>query len=167
LLASQAAGLQRAGADIIAMATNTMHKCAPQVIDNITVPFIHIVDALATSLKADYHSQPLLLATRFTMEQSFYRDRLAAQGITVIIPDEPDRLKLHDIIFNELCKGIMTDTSRKFCSDVIKETGRHGADSVILGCTEICMLINATSPALPMYDTTRIHATALVDFALT
>lgn len=166
LLASQAVALQRGGADVIALATNTMHKCAPQILAAISVPFLHVIDALIERLQAGGYSKPLLLATRFTMEEAFYRDKLSAVGVDAIIPVAVDRERLHSIIYSELCKGIVSESSILFVAQAIEKAKREGADSVILGCTEICLLINDANSALPVFDTTRIHATALVDFAL-
>ena len=166
LLANQAVQLQQAGAAVIALATNTMHKCAPQILAAISVPFAHIVDALVAQLKLDKRHRPLLLATRFTMEDEFYRGRLATHGFAVMLPSPPHRDALHEIIFTELCKGIVTEKSRRAVIDMIVAAKQSGADSVILGCTEVCMLVNENNSSLCVYDTTQIHATALVDFAL-
>ncbi len=166
MLANEARHLQNAGADVVAIADNTMHKCASHVIAVIKVPFLHIADALIIQLRAGGRSHPLLLATRFTMEDSFYRDRLALSGINAMIPSTEHRIAMHGIIYNELCKGIVTDVSRNLVGDMIKEAKKFGADSVVLGCTEVCMLVDEATALLQVYDTARIHAKALVDFAL-
>jgi aspartate racemase len=166
LLASEAMRLERAGADIIALTTNTMHKCAAQVIAAIRVPFLHIVDPLIDALHADGRKRPLLLATRFTMEDRFFLERLEAASFKPIVPPSDDRSELHTIIFDELCKGIVTEKSRKTTERLVTHAAADGADSVILGCTEICMLIQPGTVPVPVYDTTAIHAAALVDLAL-
>ena len=166
LLVNEARHLQNAGADAIAIAANTMHKCAPQVMAAITIPFLHIADALMVQLRAGHRTRPLLLATRFTMEDSFYRDKLKANGIDAMIPSPEYRIAMHGIIYNELCKGIVTNASRKLVALIVDEARNAGADSVILGCTEICMLIDEDASVLPVYDTAAIHAKALVDFSL-
>jgi len=166
LLASTALNLQSAGAEVIALATNTMHKCASQIVTAIKVPFLHVADAVIAQLQRDRRSRSLLLATRFTMEQTFYRDKFSEGGVETIIPSQEERSALHDIIYAELCKGIVLDASRQVVLDMIVAAKHAGADSVILGCTEICMLVDDMNSALPVYDTTKLHAKALVDFAL-
>jgi len=167
LLSNEALHLQNAGANIIAIAANTMHKCAPQVMAAITVPFLHIADALIVQLRAGNCTRPLLLATRFTMEDSFYRDKLKASGIDAMIPSSAHRVAMHGIIYNELCKGIVTDASRKLVAQMVDEAKNTGADGVVLGCTEVCMVLDERTSVLPVYDTAAIHARALVDFSLT
>ena len=165
LLAAAAVRLEEAGADAIALATNTMHKCAPSIAAALRVPFLHIVDTLSAQLLADGRQHPLLLATRFTMEQDFYRDRLRACGLPLLLPSAEQRARLHSIIYDELCRGMATDQARRFIVSLATEAARRGADSVILGCTELCMVADGLT-ALPTYDSTAIHARALVDFAL-
>ena len=165
-LADAAQALERAGADVIAIGANTMHKVAPAVKAAIGVPLIHIGDALATSLRRDARSKPLLLGTRYTMEDAFLRDHLGNKGLDVVIPDKADRDALHQIIYDELVKGIVTDASRARVRGMIDAAGAHEADAVIFGCTEIGMLFPPTDAGLPGYDTLEIHAQALVDFAL-
>ncbi len=166
LLADEAARLERAGAQIIALTTNTMHKCAPRIVSSIAVPFIHIVDPLVERLRAQGSMRPLLLATRFTMEERFFLERLEAARLEPIIPPTEDRIALHAIIFDELCKGIVTDRSIHFAKRLVDDAASASADAVVLGCTEICMLIQAGTVKLPVFDTTAIHAAALVDAAL-
>lgn len=165
-LAEEAVRLERAGADIIALATNTMHKCASQITAAISVPFLHIVDPLAQALRADGRERPLLLGTRFTMEDRFFLDRLEHAHFQPIVPRDDDRIELHQIIFDELCKGIVTNRSIEIAQQLVATGAQDGADSVVLGCTEICLLINSKNAALPVYDTTEIHTRALVQIAL-
>jgi len=166
LLGTAGAGLARAGADCVLICTNTMHLVADKVARMSGVPLIDIIDETAASLKADGRSRPLLLATRYTMEQGFYTRRMAAHGIDVLIPEAEDRARVHGIIFNELCRGIIQDQSRNLLHQIIAASAERGADSVILGCTEIQLLIDAGALALPGYDSTAIHAAAAVRFAL-
>ena len=141
-LAEAAKGLQRAGADLIALATNTMHKCAPAIETAIELPFVHIGDATAEALVRDGRKRPALLGTRFTMEEAFYRERLETHGLTPVIPDDDGRRDVHRIIFDELVHGTMNEGSRGRYIEITKELSAKGADSVILGCTEIGMLLN-------------------------
>ncbi|MGE6699421.1 aspartate/glutamate racemase family protein [Hyphomonas sp. NPDC076900] len=166
LLGRAGAGLARAGADCVLICTNTMHLVADKVARMSGVPLIDIIDETAAALKTDGRSRPLLLATRYTMEQGFYTQRMAAHGIEVIIPEAEDRAKVHGIIFDELCQGIIQEQSRRLLHEIIAAAAKRGADSVILGCTEIQLLIDAGGLALPGYDSTAIHAAAAVRFAL-
>lgn len=164
-LADIARGLEEAGAELIGLATNTMHIVADQITSAIDVPFIHIADPTSEALLADGFRTVGLLGTNFTMEKSFYRDRLTASGLTSIIP-EVDRTNLHGIIFEELCRGIVRDESRRTYITAIERLAARGAEAVILGCTEITMLIDDSVSPLPVYDTTDLHAKALVTAAL-
>jgi aspartate racemase len=164
-LASVAAGLQRAGAELIGMTTNTMHICAPEIIAAIDVPFVHIAAPTADALLADGIETVGLLGTRFTMEKRFYIDGLEARGLEVIVPDV-GITNLNGIIYEELVLGIVRDASRQTYIDAIARLKARGADAVILGCTEIGMLIDDTVGPLPTYDTTELHAKALVAAAL-
>lgn len=166
LLGTAGAGLARAGADCVLICTNTMHLVADKVARMAGVPLIDIIDETAAVLRADGRKRPLLLATRYTMEHGFYHDRMAAHGISVQVPDAGDRAAVHEIIFNELCQGIVSGTSRARLESIIEAAAACGADSVILGCTEIQLLLQADSLALPGYDSTVIHAEAAVRFAL-
>lgn len=165
-LAKSAAGLQAAGATCLLICTNTMHLIAPQIQDACDVPVIHIIDETALALKARGLRRPLLLATRYTMEHGFYSDRMKALGIEVMVPDADDRADIHDIIFNELCAGTVKDASRRRAIAMIDKAKAAGADSIILGCTEICLLLDPSDLPLPGIDSTEIHAKAAVDFAL-
>ncbi|ENN87668.1 putative aspartate racemase protein [Rhizobium freirei PRF 81] len=158
--------LQAAGAECVLICTNTMHLIAPEVASRISVPLIHIIDETAAALKAAGRVKPLLLATRYTMEHGFYAERMAQNGISVMVPGPEDRTVTHDIIFDELCAGIIKDESRSKLHDIIARAKAEGADSVILGCTEICLILDPNALILPGFDTTTIHAEAAVDFAL-
>ena len=164
-LATIARGLQDAGAQVLGLATNTMHIVADQITAAIDIPFVHIADPTSDALLADGFRNVGLLGTNFTMEKSFYRDRLAARGLQSIIP-EVDRTNLHGIIFEELCRGIIRDESRRTYITAIERLAQRGAEAVILGCTEITMLIDDSVSPLPVYDTTDLHAKALVKAAL-
>lgn len=164
-LAGIARDLEVAGAEVIGLATNTMHIIADQITDAITVPFIHIADPTSDALLADGFETAGLLGTRFTMEMDFYRDRLTARGLTALIPDV-DRTNLNGIIYDELCRGIIREESRRIYIAAIERLAARGAEAVILGCTEITMLIDDAISPLPVYDTTDLHAKALVSAAL-
>jgi len=166
ILAKAAAGLERAGADCILIATNTMHLVAPQVEAAIRVPLIHIADPLGNALREAGHQRVGLLATRFTMEQPFYADRLAAAGCSALVPQEEQRAEIHRVIFEELCAGQIREASRTFFIDVIADLEARGATSIALACTEIMMLIGQEHTASPVFDTTALHCAAAVEFAL-
>ncbi|RDJ11779.1 aspartate/glutamate racemase family protein [Rhizobium grahamii] len=158
--------LQIAGARCMLICTNTMHLIADRVASRISVPLIHIVDETAASLKAAGCKRPLLLATRYTMEHGFYADRMKGLGVDVAVPEAADRTTVHDIIFNELCAGEVLDSSREKLMQIIERERAKGADSIILGCTEICLILDPNRLPLPGFDTTEIHARAAVEFAL-
>lgn len=158
--------LANAGAGCILICTNTMHLVADEVARNSGVPLIHIVDVTGRALKEAGVKRPLLLATRYTMEQGFYLERLQERfGLDAIVPEEQDRAAVHDIIFDELCCGVVEETSRQSYVRIIEAGRRRGADAVILGCTEIGLLISATDTDLPVFDSTKLHAQAAVDFS--
>ncbi|MDV6318243.1 aspartate/glutamate racemase family protein [Chromohalobacter sp. HP20-39] len=166
-LAEAARQIERAGADFLLIATNTMHKVAPQVEAAIDIPLLHIADATAERLVADGITRVGLLGTRFTMEQDFYKQRLTERfGIEVIVPEDTQRDHIHRVIFEELCLGRIESASREAFLDVIDSLHARGAQAVILGCTEIAMLIKATDTHVPLYDTTALHAEAAVKRAL-
>ena len=165
-LGSVAAGLEKAGAGCVLICTNTMHLVADAVQAATGATLIHIVDETATALKAAGNRRPLLLATRYTMEHGFYAERMAAQGIEVMVPDAAGRTLVHGVIFDELCQGRVIDTSRAALIELIEEARENGADSIILGCTEICLILEPDALPLPGFDSTAIHAAAAVDFAL-
>ncbi|THV24899.1 aspartate/glutamate racemase family protein [Peteryoungia ipomoeae] len=166
MLARAGKGLQNAGADCALICTNTMHLVADAVASGIDIPLINIIDETALRLKEDGRERPLLLATRYTMEHGFYAERMRTHGIYVIVPDEAGRTAAHDIIFQELCMGEVKPTSRDRLLALIEEAKAQGADSVILGCTEICLLLDPNALPLPGYDSTAIHVDAAIRFAL-
>ena len=165
MLAASAMGLAANGAELIGLSTNTMHIVADRITRDLGIPFIHIADPTVTALKADGVEAVGLLGTRFTMEMPFYRDRLTAAGLEVLVP-EIDITNLNGIIYDELCRGIVRDASRNIYVRAIERLAARGAQAVILGCTEITLLIDDSSSPLPTYDTTDLHARALVGQAL-
>jgi len=166
ILANAALSLQNAGADFLMIGTNTMHKVAPEIEEAINIPLLHIADATASVLTQDNIQRVGLLGTRFTMEQAFYRERLEAAGIEVVTPDEPQRAEVHRIIYEELCQGEIQAASREAYLAVVNSLAEQGAQAVILGCTEIGLLIGQADTTVPLYDTTAIHATQAVEQAL-
>lgn len=167
VLAGIGRDLQNAGASCLLICTNTMHKLADSIQHAVDVPLLHIVDVTADALKMAGAHRPLLLATRYTMEQDFYLSRLHDRhSIDAIVPAESDRTAVHDIIFDELCQGIVRAESRQRYLDIIARGRSSGADSVILGCTEIGLLIGPEHIDLPTFDSTLLHADAAVEFAL-
>lgn len=165
-LGNAAKGLEKAGAACILICTNTMHLVADAVAARINVPLIHIVDETAKALTSAGHHRPLLLATRYTMEHGFYTDRMRTLGLDPMVPEAQDRTTVHDVIFDELCAGRTEESSRARLIEIIEQAKMKGADSVILGCTEICMLLDPEQLPLPGFDSTAIHARAAVDFSL-
>lgn len=167
ILAQAAQGLEKAGADAIMLCTNTMHKVVSQIEAGCSLPILHIADATGQVIQNAGLGQIALLGTRYTMEQDFYRGRLKeAFGITSLIPDETQRMKINQIIFDELCHGVTHSVSKRYYQQVINELQEMGAEGVIFGCTEIGMLLNQNDCTLPVFDTTAIHAQAAVDFML-
>jgi aspartate racemase len=163
----EARRLEAAGAEALVLCTNTMHKLADNVQAAVMIPLLHIADATGSAVAAAGCRRPALLATRFTMEQPFYVARLRARhGVDPIVPDEAGRSLIHDIIYDELCRGVVRPESKQRCLDEIDRLRGEGADSVILGCTEITMLIGQEDLDLPVFDTTRRHAEAAMNFAL-
>ena len=166
-LADAARKIEMAGADFLLICTNTMHKVAPQVEARLTIPILHIADATAEALVADGITRVGLLGTRFTMEEDFYKGRLkGAYGLEVLTPCERAREDVHRIIFSELCQGLVKGASRLRYLEVIQELCDAGAEAVILGCTEIALLVNQGDTPVPLYDTTAIHAAAAVALAV-
>ncbi len=166
ILSQAAQSLQAAGADFLVIATNTMHKVAPEIQQQITIPLLHIADATAMVLKQQNINRVGLLGTAFTMEQAFYRERLEAQGIEVLVPDAAERAEVHRIIYEELCLGNLVEASRSAYLQIIAALAERGAQGVILGCTEIGLLVQQADSHVPLYDTTAIHAAATVTQAL-
>ncbi|WP_449287870.1 aspartate/glutamate racemase family protein [Marinobacter salarius] len=167
ILSGAALSLENAGADFLMIGTNTMHKVAPEIEEAINIPLLHIADATAKVLTQDNIQRVGLLGTRFTMEQAFYRERLEAAGIEVVTPDAPQRAEVHRVIYEELCQGEIQAASRETYLAVINSLAEQGAQAVILGCTEIGLLIKQTDTPVPLYDTTAIHAAQAVNRALT
>ena len=164
LLTGAARSLERSGADCVLIGTNTMHRVAAQVQAGIGVPLLHIADAAGAAIQQAGCRTVALLGTRYTMEQPFYVDHLAAQGIRCIVPDEAQREEIHRIIFEELCKGSVLSASRERLNAIIADQLRLGAEGAILGCTELPLLLSQAP--VPLFDTTHLHAMAAVDFAL-
>ena len=165
-LAEQALNLEKAGAECILVCTNTMHKIASQIEDAITVPFLHIADATAKEIVSQDIGKVALLGTAFTMEQDFYKARLQDHGIDVMIPNEADRKIVHRIIYEELCLGVINPESQQKYETIVERLIAEGAQGIILGCTEICMLIGELKFSVPLFDTTAIHAKEAVSFSL-
>ena len=166
LLAADAARLEDAGADLIVLATNTMHKVAPHIEAAITIPFLHIADATADAVHRSEIGSVALLGTRYTMEQDFYRGRLADRGLEVVVPDAADRVYIHDVIFEELVQGRVEARSKQRFLEIIDHQYAQGAEGVVAGCTEIELLVAPDDLNRPYFPTTRIHAIAAVDAAL-
>lgn len=158
ILSEVAIKLEKAGADYIVICTNTMHKVAPQIQSQISIPIIHIAEATCDKLKENSIKKVALLGTKYTMTQDFYKSKLEERGISVIIPDEQDVEIVNNVIYNELCLGKVLDTSKKKYIEIIEKLSKKGAEGVILGCTEIGLLINQNDTLLPVFDTTKIHA---------
>jgi aspartate racemase len=165
MLARTARSLEAAGAELLGLATNTMHVVAHAIEQATFLPFIHIAQPTSNALRNDGFETVGLLGTRFTMEMDFYTSRLVADGLTPLVPDI-GITNLNGIIYEELCRGIVNDTSRLIYIEAIERLAARGAEAVILGCTEIGMLIDDSISPLPVYDTTELHAKALVDVAL-
>lgn len=166
LLGDAARGLQQAGADAILICTNTMHLVADQVAQACDVPLIHIIDETARALTLAGKRKPLLLATRYTMEHGFYEAYMRTHGIDMLTPEREDRDRCHHIIFDELCQGVVSRTSRQALRTLTERGRAMGADSVILGCTELGLSVGPDDLCLPCFDSTHIHAAAAVTFAL-
>jgi aspartate racemase len=166
VLADAAQALERAGAEALVLCTNTMHRVLDVVEPAIRMPVIHIADATARRIRAAGISKVGLLATRFTMEQDFYRGRLERNGLEVVVPDADERTEIHRVIYDELCLGMIRDESRETYRAIMASLVKRGAEGLILGCTEIGLLVGASDTTVPVFDTTRIHAEAAVDWAL-
>ncbi len=166
ILSDIAVNLERAGADFIVICTNTMHKVAPQISEKISIPIIHIAEATAKVIKNQNLRKIALIGTKYTMTQDFYKQKLIENNIDVIVPDDEDVEVINDIIYNELCLGIINPTSKQSYIDIIGRLHSRGAQGVILGCTEIGLLISKGDIALPVFDTTQIHAEEVARFAI-
>jgi aspartate racemase len=167
MLADAARSLEAAGSDFLVLCTNTMHKVASTIEAAVTIPLFHIADPTATEIKRAGHSTVGLLGTRFTMEQAFYRDRLSERhGLQVIVPNAEDRDIVHRIIYEELCLGVVLPESRSEYRRVMESLASQGAEAIILGCTEISLLVSQKDSRVPLFDTTAIHARAAAEEAL-
>ncbi|KRA51038.1 aspartate racemase [Pseudoxanthomonas sp. Root65] len=167
MMADAARRVQAAGADLLVLCTNTMHKVAPQIEAAVSIPLLHIADATGAAITAAGHRTVGLLGTRFTMEQDFYRQRLQqAHGLQVIVPEADDRTVVHDVIYEELCRGVIRDDARAAYRRIMDDLVARGADAIILGCTEIGLLVGAQDARVPLFDTTALHASAAVEAAL-
>ena len=166
-LASEARGLQDAGADLLVLCTNTMHKVAEAITSAVDIPLVHIADATAEAIRANGLSTVGLLATAYTMEQDFYVGRLRERHtLDVVVPNAADRLIVHDIIYNELCLGIVDDGSRDRYREIMRGLVEQGAEGILLGCTEIDLLVGAQDASVPVFDTTLLHVQKTVELAL-
>ena len=167
LMIEAAQRVKKAGADFLVICTNTMHKMADEVQGAIQIPLLHIADVAAGAVKANGQSRVGLLGTKFTMEQDFYKGRLKEiHGIDVLIPEDKERQVIHDILYNELCLGEIKELSKGKFQSIIQNLVKRGAQGVILGCTEIPLIVRQEDYEIPLYDTTALHAKAAVDFAL-
>ncbi|NUR28663.1 MAG: aspartate/glutamate racemase family protein [Catenulispora sp.] len=165
-LADWARSLQAGGAEGLLLCTNTMHRVITPIAEAVTIPVLHIADGTADALLADRIDTVGLLGTRYTMEQDFYASVLRDRGLKVLAPDEPARTTVHDTIYDELCLGVVREESRQAYLTIVEELSAAGAQAVILGCTEIGMLLDAGNCPLPVYDTTLLHVKAALDWAL-
>ena len=166
-LAASARSLQTAGADFLILCTNTMHKVAPIIEAAVTIPLLHIADIAGAEIKKAGHSAIGLMGTRFTMEESFYRERLKLRfGLDVVVPDESDREIVNRVIFDELCRGITSVDSRAEYRRIMGSLAMQGAQAILLGCTEISLLVNQEDSPVPLFDTTTLHGRAAAEFAL-
>jgi aspartate racemase len=167
LMVEAAQRLERGGADCVVLCTNTMHRMADAIQEQVAIPLLHIADATGKRIRERGLATVGLLGTRFTMEQDFYRGRLRARySLDVIIPDERERRIVHDVIYRELVRGDVRPASREAYAEIIAHLVEHGAEGIILGCTEIMLLVTQEDSPVPVFDTTTIHALAAVDFAL-
>jgi aspartate racemase len=166
ILADAARRLEEGGADCVLIGTNTMHKVAPEVRSAISVPLLHIAEVTARAILARGLNKVGLLGTRFTMEQPFYVEHLAEHGIECVVPDEAGRREVHRIIFEELCRGLFKDCSRRALQEICGDLASRGAQGMVLGCTELPLILASHDIEHPVFDTTALHAMAAVDFAL-
>jgi len=167
LLASAARKLEQVGADCLAICSNTMHRCADIVQDAAGIPLLHLADATADAVRSSGASTAALFGTRYTMEEDFYRGRLASRhGLDVRTPDDAGRDLVHRVIYDELCQGVVRDESKQAFAALAERMADDGAEGVILGCTEVGLLLQQADVSVPLFDTTEIHARAAVDFCL-
>jgi aspartate racemase len=166
-LAGEAQSLVAAGAELIVLCTNTMHRVADVITGAVDVPFVHIADATADAVRAQGLTTVGLLATAYTMEQDFYRGRLQERhGLTVLVPDAGDRRIVHDVIYDELCQGLISEPSRGEYRRIMRDLAQRGAEAILLGCTEIDLLVGPEDSPVPVFDTTRLHVKRAIDLAL-
>lgn len=166
MLAEAAQSVEAAGAELLVLCTNTMHKVADQVQAAVGIPLLHLADATALAVTRAGLGTVGLLGTAFTMEQDFYRDRLAGHGLSVLVPPAGDRAEVHRIIYDELCLGVVREESRQVFRDVIRRLAEAGAEGMVLGCTEIELLVRTTDSPVPVFPTTRLHVQTAVEWAL-
>ena len=166
ILNEKAMALERGGADLLIMATNTMHKVADKILDGVSIPFVHIADATATAILDSGFRRPGLMATAFTMEQNFYTDCLTARGLLPTIPEADDRAETHRIIYDELCRDVVREESRSTYELIAQRLIDRGCDCLILGCTEVGMLLNQDNVVVQVFDTTLVHCKAALRAAL-
>ena len=166
LLGAAAKRLEAAGADLLVLCTNTMHKVADEIENSVSIPLVHLADTTAAAVREAGLTTVGLLGTAFTMEQDFYRSRLATHDLSVIIPDDDDRVLVHRVIYDELCRGVVSAESRQAFQRVIARLISAGAEGIVLGCTEIELLIGSGDSPVPVFPTTRLHVEAAVKLAL-
>jgi aspartate racemase len=166
MMAQAAQDVEAAGADVVLLCTNTMHRCADAIEATISIPLLHIAEPLELALDELEIETIGLLGTRYTMEQSFYRERLEEAGIEVLVPEEPDLSEVHRIIYEELVAGRIEESSRKAYKEIMEQLAGDGADAIVLGCTEIGLLVGPDDALVPILDTTILHAQAAVEWAL-
>jgi len=166
MLAKVAVGLEKAGADFIIICTNTMHKAVDEIQKSVRIPLLHIADITAQKILESNIKTIGLLGTKYTMEEDFYKSRIEAQKIKVLIPNQEDRAVINSVIYNELCLGIINDDSRILYKRIIADLVEKGAEGIILGCTEIGLLVKPEDSKAPLFDTTILHALGAVEFAL-
>ena len=167
MLADAARSLEKAGSDFLILCTNTMHRVAPAIEAAVSIPLLHIADPTAAEIKQSGYPSVGLLGTRFTMEQAFYRDRLSERhGLLVTVPNDEDRDTIHRIIYEELCLGVVLPESRRAFRRIMESLAANGAEAIILGCTEISLLVSQHDSSVPLFDTTAIHARAAAEATL-
>ncbi len=166
ILNAEAKALERGGAALLILATNTMHKLAREMMDGVGIPLLHIAEATARAVHTAGFRRPGLMATAFTMEQDFYTDQLKTAGLTPVLPSQSNRAETHRIIYEELCRDVVTTASEETYIEIARSLKGAGADCLILGCTEVGMLLNAGNVPMPVFDTTLIHCATALDLAL-
>ena len=165
ILNEEAKYLEQLGVDILALCTNTMHKLSDEMMDSVSLEFVHIAEATAEKICDENFRSPALLATKFTMEEDFYKDKLKKLGLNVVIPNDKQRDTLHKIIYDELCFNNIIETSRDLIIEIVDSVKSLEADSVILGCTEVGLLLNQDNSSLPVFDTVQIHCEKIINSA--